>query len=187
MLSQFIFDGETCAEREAVVSTEESTTWGELRRLAHLVLERQQIARRRVGLSFRAAGASYAALAALEKLGCDAFLLAPDLSLEEASALVTRLKVGALLDWNESEFRVHEFPDETEWSGSGSVTILTSGSTGEPKAARHSWESLSRPIRTKTVCTAPRWLLTYRPNLYAGMQVALQCLADFGTLVVPPA
>jgi acyl-CoA synthetase (AMP-forming)/AMP-acid ligase II len=32
-----------------------------------------------------------------------------------------------------------------------------------------------------------RWLLSYRPHLYAGLQVALQCLLNGGTLVIPAA
>jgi len=40
-------------------------------------------------------------------------------------------------------------------------------------------------VRRMSEGTFPVWLLTYRPQLYAGLQVALQCLADHGTLVIP--
>src|SRR5215469_3673007 len=130
MLSHVIFDNETAAQQQAVVSTEASVTWSEFRQLARSVLGRQDLARRRVGLPFRPTASSYAALAALDRLGCDAFLLAPDVSPEEAAALAEKLKLGALLDWTEDglsgEFRVREFCDEATWSGASSVTILTS-------------------------------------------------------------
>ena len=66
------------------------------------------------------------------------------------------------------------------------MTILTSGTTGEPKAVRHSWEGLFRPVRASKTQSSPKWLLSYRPHLYAGLQVALQCFADHGTLAICP-
>lgn len=67
------------------------------------------------------------------------------------------------------------------------VVILTSGTTGKPKAARHCWQSLARPVRTssRTSPAAPQtWLQSYRPHLYAGLQVLLQALSTGGTLVM---
>ena len=158
--------------------------------MAQFVCIRQQkVAKRRVGLSFQPTADSYAALAALDRLACDVFLFDARFPMEEALRQAKNLKLGAFLSQGKSavggEFQSHELPGEEEWSGSSTVTILTSGSTGEPKAARHSWESLSRPVRQGAVNVAPRWLLSYRPNLYAGLQVALQCFVDRGTLVVP--
>ena len=68
----------------------------------------------------------------------------------------------------------------------GAITILTSGTTGKPKAVEHTWESLSRPVRFSNTAFGDRWLLTYQPHLYAGLQVILQCLLNFGALVLPP-
>jgi len=44
---------------------------------------------------------------------------------------------------------------------------------------------LIRPVRLAADQAGPRWLLTYRPHLYAGLQVLLQCMVNGGTLVVP--
>ena len=63
---------------------------------------------------------------------------------------------------------------------------MTSGTTGEPKAARHSWDSLTRPVRRQAASQPPCWLLAFRPQLYAGLQVILQALLNGGTLVVAP-
>ena len=125
-------------------------------------------------------------MAALDKLGCDAFLLDAHVSFEEQVRLSEKLRLGALLvpvvDQKSTKYELHEFANEEGWSGLHTVTILTSGSTGEPKAVQHTWESLYRPVRKGPENCAPRWLLTYRPNLYAGLQVVLQCFADRGTL-----
>jgi acyl-CoA synthetase (AMP-forming)/AMP-acid ligase II len=190
MLSQLIFEESLPLEQEAIITRESSTTWRELRRQAESFIdEHRGVRKRRVGLSFSATAAGCAALGALERLESDVFLLNPSLSYEEALTLARKLKLGTLLhseeDGESSKFGVSELPGEEAWSGSQTVTILTSGTTGEPKAARHSWESLARPIRKGHGNPAPRWLLTYRPNLYAGLQVMLQCFSDRGTLAVP--
>lgn len=192
MLSSIIFDEAIPLAQEAVVTPRQSATWGQLRAQANeMITAFAALRSRRVGLSFRAARENYAALAALDKLGSDTFLFDAHLPLEEMLALARKLKLGAILAASSGEqtsrLRAHELCGEEKWSGSSTVTILTSGSTGEAKAARHTWESLSRPVRKGPADAAPRWLLTYRPNLYAGLQVMLQCFADRGTLAIPGA
>jgi acyl-CoA synthetase (AMP-forming)/AMP-acid ligase II len=69
--------------------------------------------------------------------------------------------------------------------GTGVVTLLTSGSTGRPKLVCHDWHSLTRPVRRTKGPNRQCWLLTYRPHLYAGLQVFFHCLLNQETLVVP--
>jgi acyl-CoA synthetase (AMP-forming)/AMP-acid ligase II len=190
MLSKLIFETSLPFDQEAIITRETLTTWSDLKRQAQgFADEHRAFGKRRVGLSFSAAASSYAALGALERIESDVFLLDSRLAVEDALALARKLKLGGLLvlenDGKSSSFKGHDLPGEEAWSGNSSVTILTSGTTGEPKAARHSWEGLARPVRTGRGDQAPRWLLTYRPHLYAGLQVMLQCFADRGTLVVP--
>ncbi len=78
-----------------------------------------------------------------------------------------------------------EFRPGNSCVGRGEVTIFTSGSTGQPKPVRHDWNSLTRPVRKTNSPSHQRWLLTYRPHLYAGLQVFLHCLINQETLVVP--
>ncbi len=191
MLSRLIFDEPLPTSRLAIVTRDQATTWDGLRGQAQrLFMRHGAIKRRRVGLTFAPQALSYAALAALQRLECNVFLLDAQLPFEDAIALAGKLRLGALLtketNCGDSGLVVHELPGEEPWSGNSTVTILTSGSTGEPKAARHSWEGISRPIRkTLEAQESPTWLLTYRPNLYAGLQVMLQCFADRGTLALP--
>lgn len=187
MLGKLIFDQELPKERLAVLTPELGTSWLELREQSeHFVRVHTLLRERRVGLVVSPSARSYAALAAVDKMSCDSFLLDSNLPLEDAKSLARRLRLGALLVQSPapSGWDIHRFADEQSWSGGSTLTILSSGSTGTPKAARHSWESISRPVR-RTGGTAGTWLLTYRPNLYAGLQVMLQCFSDYGTLVAP--
>jgi acyl-CoA synthetase (AMP-forming)/AMP-acid ligase II len=167
---------------DAIVTPEGAVSWKDL---ATLVAEKSEkyrvLGRRRVGLCLQATAEGLATLAALDFLSCDAFLFAGDGSDEERRAVARGLGLGALL----ASDVVLEIPDESKASGHSTVTILTSGSSGRPKAARHSWEGLARPVRRASDRLAPRWLLTYRPNLYAGLQVILQCVLNGGTLAAP--
>jgi len=191
MLSSIILDQTIPSAQEALLSGSQVVTWRELRSQARRMLTAfEGLKARRVGLSMRATVGSFAALAALDRIGTDTFLFDGRTTVEEMLPRASKLKLGAILTSTSATddlgFHVHELADEREWSGSSTVTILTSGSTGDPKAARHTWETLSRPVRKGVEGGAPRWLLAYRPNLYAGLQVMLQCFADRGTLVIPP-
>ncbi len=58
--------------------------------------------------------------------------------------------------------------------GTGTVGLQTSGTTGTPKLVRHTIDQLLRKIPpTNTADTEERWLLTYHPSSYAGLQVIL--------------
>ena len=185
MLGRLIFDEVLPERQRAVVTPAQTTSWSGLREKAQRFFEAHgKLSKRRVGLSFHSSADSYAALAALDRLECDVFLLDSHLRFEEVMESSAKLKLGVVLTVSQSEFLVHDLSNEESWSGGSTLTILTSGSTGQPKAARHSWESISRPIR-KGLGNTATWMLTYRPHLYAGLQVMLQCFADRGTLVVP--
>jgi len=186
-MRQLIFDETIPDRRQAVVTQNQTITWGQLREEAHRIVGAYpQLGKRRVGLSFNPVATSYAALAAFDELACDVFLFDARASLEDTIYLSKKLRLGALVvpavDGISSPFQVHDLPEEAPWSERHTVTILTSGSTGEPKAVRHTWDSLCRPVRKRPEDSAPRWFLTYQPNLYAGLQVMLQCFADHGTL-----
>ena len=65
----------------------------------------------------------------------------------------------------------------TAGSGESTVTILTSGTTGKPKlsgTAGPAWPGQCG----RAAGQAAHWLPTYRPDLYAGLQVILQCLLN---------
>jgi len=174
--------------RPAVVTAARTWTWGALRALAATQTARHADCRgRRVGVVLPATGAAVALLSALDDLAADVFLIAADTDDGAAAALGRALGLAAVLrPADDDAFAPIAGVDgdlALAGGGDGAVTILTSGTTGAPKAARHGWATLARPVRRGG--GAGTWLLSYRPHLYAGLQVLLQALVPGGTLVVP--
>jgi acyl-CoA synthetase (AMP-forming)/AMP-acid ligase II len=176
-------------QRAALVVRDRRWTWSEIDRVIEVaVRELRPWGARRVGVLHRGDGPTWSALAAFETLGAEVFLLNAALSGEEVSRLAGEFQFAAVVDstdggpgvvWRSPDPLPPPVADATS-----SVTILTSGTTGRPKAARHTWASLCRPVR---IGAGAVWLQTYRPHLYAGLQVAMQCLGSGGTLVNPGA
>lgn len=68
------------------------------------------------------------------------------------------------------------------------VFMMTSGTTGRPKVAAHTLGSLLAKVRTSVSVSANRegrWLLTYQPTGFAGVQVMLTATLSHGLIVVP--
>lgn len=64
------------------------------------------------------------------------------------------------------------------------ILIPTSGTSGVPKIARHQISGLMSRIRPTRPPHGPaRWLLTYQPNGFAGIQMILTALVTDSTLV----
>jgi acyl-coenzyme A synthetase/AMP-(fatty) acid ligase len=69
-------------------------------------------------------------------------------------------------------------------SGDPAVLISTSGTSGTPKIARHSLATLMGRVRPAYSARGQvRWLLTYQPYGFAGLQVLLTSLATDSTIV----
>ncbi len=66
--------------------------------------------------------------------------------------------------------------------------MTTSGTTGVPKAVRHTLAGLARTVRRAEPAegkSAPVWGLLYEPSRFAGLQVVLQAILGGGMLAVP--
>jgi acyl-coenzyme A synthetase/AMP-(fatty) acid ligase len=71
-------------------------------------------------------------------------------------------------------------------AGEGFAVLLqTSGTTGAPKVVRHDFNRLRGRLRG-TGDRDARWLLTYEPAAFAGVQVILTALAAGATLIAAP-
>ena len=66
------------------------------------------------------------------------------------------------------------------------VVLFTSGTSGTPEAALHSWSSIAASVHATPKLDASRWLLTFAPTSYAGLQVFLHALMNGGQLGVGP-
>lgn len=198
MLSQLIRRWHELTDRPAIVDSRTAVSWSQWIALVEAWKKSLSNWRgSRIALSMQPSVQSYAALAALDELTCDAFLLDARLSVDESTALTQRLRVRALVRIIDShaqhaaggdppipDFEIVSQAKFDAGSGTSTVTILTSGTSGEPKAVRHTWISLSRPVRATPQEESPRWLLCYPPHLYAGLQVFLQCVVSGGVLVI---
>ena len=65
------------------------------------------------------------------------------------------------------------------------LMVLTTGTTGPPKAAVYTWASLAAQARQRPHLEGTRWLLAYHLNHFAGLQMLLHVLANAATLVIP--
>jgi acyl-coenzyme A synthetase/AMP-(fatty) acid ligase len=65
------------------------------------------------------------------------------------------------------------------------LMIRTSGTTGVPKAVLHDWGRLERTVEHVEPRPDQRWLLTYGPHQFAGIQVLQHVMASHATLIAP--
>lgn len=65
------------------------------------------------------------------------------------------------------------------------LCLLTSGTTGVPKCVKHSWTTLISRIKIDSRYKDNSWFLGYPVTHFAGLQVVLQSLSNFGSLVIP--
>jgi acyl-CoA synthetase (AMP-forming)/AMP-acid ligase II len=191
MFAQLIIEGSIPEKQSAVVTCDSSATWAELRGLAESAAAGfADFGQQRIGVAVPPGAIGYAVLAGFDRLGCDVFLMDASWSRDRLIETGRELKLAGVLFAASPRAAISDcefipIENAAPCSGASTVTILTSGSTGKPKAVRHTWQTLARAVRRGTGPTAPVWLLTYRPTLYAGLQVMLQCFADRGTLALP--
>ncbi|HEY1302289.1 MAG TPA: class I adenylate-forming enzyme family protein [Vicinamibacterales bacterium] len=139
-------------------------------------------------------------LLASQSVGKNVCVLNRSFKPEEVAAILQRLGTGAVVadmpltipnvdvyDLGEIS-RLRPNHPSVESSGrarEGAITILTTGTTGLPKAALHNWDRLMMG-RHKGSGDPHTWLLAYPLNHFAGIQVLLHVLHTRGTLVVAP-
>ena len=125
-------------------------------------------------------------LLAAEARGISLFLAHEHLGAEEVEAVVQAHAIEAVSISGQRLRLTAAKPAQVDgWH----IYLMTSGTTNAPKVARHSLSALlgrvGRFIGDQNLQTA-RWLLTYSPTTFAGMQVILTALATGGCLIVPP-
>ena len=116
-------------------------------------------------------------------------------SREEVDEILSRLELRHLVVddplgvANAEEIVSGELPDvETASAASADagLLILTTGTTGVPKAARYVWSDLAAQVRARDDQGGTRWLLGYNLNHFGGVQMLLHVLVNGATLVLPP-
>ncbi len=126
-----------------------------------------------------------AALIACDLLDRDALVIAASRGLPAARKYAEELGVRALVRWDERSPCLELLHVEAQRDDERSLWLLTSGTTGKPKCARHTPRTLAGAVKTRAHLRGQRWLLGYPAAQFAGLQVLLQCLGNAGTLVIP--
>jgi acyl-CoA synthetase (AMP-forming)/AMP-acid ligase II len=186
-------------DREAVVTSEGTSTYGELledaRRVA-TALRRQGITRFAVvepdaGWVLRLlAGAALAGAEPCQyQPDTDAAEFADHASMLDHKFVVTRRDdLGGPFELIRPESLVAGEADDALRAGEDTeqpLMIRTTGTTGLPKAARHDWRILGKTVSNVRPMPEQRWLLAYGPQQFAGVQVLLHVAASRATLVAP--
>lgn len=125
-----------------------------------------------------------AAIDMADRHGADLFIAHTSVSAEQLAMLTHACGIAARLD----DTGVVATGIEDARPRSGAIHMMTSGTSGMPKVARHSLESLLHRVVAggrRNVADGGRWLLTFQPTGFAGVQVQLSALAARGTIVVP--
>jgi acyl-CoA synthetase (AMP-forming)/AMP-acid ligase II len=103
------------------------------------------------------------------------------------NVVITDRALGLPEELAASALAIHPNGDDTADSATSPLLILTTGTTGEPKGARHDWARLVASHQRRVGDHDARWLLAHVPNQFAGLGVVLHCLVSGATLVVPRA
>lgn len=124
------------------------------------------------------------AIDACHRLGADLFIAHTTLPQAEVDEVMERHSVQALVGEVD---RIVDDPVPNA-SGSGRIFMMTSGTTGRPKIASHTLDSLLSRVRAGARLPSNRggkWLLTYQPTGFAGVQVMLTALEAGGMVIAP--
>jgi acyl-CoA synthetase (AMP-forming)/AMP-acid ligase II len=131
-------------------------------------------------------------------IGSEVCLYPRDLDAEDLSRLAGRLSHSVVVTDSELQLTGAESltlaelesaqpgPAPDSPAPAAPVLILTTGTTGEQKGARHDWSRLARAVRRPDDQAGTRWLLAYNLNQFAGIQILLHVVASGATLVAPP-
>ena len=122
-------------------------------------------------------------LVACHEAGADLWVAHTNLPAATIDSLIERYQIGRVLGMPAEASSSMCAPSDAP-----RVHMMTSGTTGAPKVAAHTVESLLDRARASSRSPKHRrgrWLLAYQPTSFAGMQVILTALVGDGLLVSP--
>jgi acyl-coenzyme A synthetase/AMP-(fatty) acid ligase len=128
-----------------------------------------------------------AAIVAANQCGADLWVAPGSSSLAEKEGLLTQFEIRVLID---ESTQVRPLSALRESPAAARIHLMTSGTTGQPKVAAHTLDSLLGRVQTAAQMPSnrgSRWLLTYQTSAFAGLQVVLTAVMAGGVLIVPAA
>jgi len=138
-----------------------------------------------------------AVLAAASATGCEACLYPPTASTDLVAELAEAFGHEGAVFSRRDELGLPSVDEllaghsSDDWSGDVSAErphlVLTTGTTGRPKAVRHDWSRLVASALESTLVDDERWLLAYGMNQFGGLQVLIHVMCAGATLVATDA
>ncbi|MGH7804771.1 MAG: class I adenylate-forming enzyme family protein [Candidatus Binatia bacterium] len=128
------------------------------------------------------------------RAGVEPCVINHESSRDEVDEILSRLELSHLVVdeplgvRNAEEIPSRELPNvpaASEPPADAGILILTTGTTGVPKAARYVWSDLAAQVRTRDDQATSRWLLGYNLNHFGGVQMLMHVLVNGATLVLP--
>lgn len=127
-----------------------------------------------------------AAIDSAARTGTDLYIAHTEIPSDHLAAIAAASGIAAQIDDHGVSGTGHL---ESGDPPSGAIHLMTSGTTGVPKVAQHTLETLLTRIRAgrgrSTAAGGERWLLTFQPTGFAGVQVLLSAVSSRGVVVVP--
>ncbi|HWE33158.1 MAG TPA: class I adenylate-forming enzyme family protein [Solirubrobacteraceae bacterium] len=193
MLFELLLEAAAAAPQQpALITLDREQSYGELaaraERIAHGLKQRGI---ERFGTSLESPIDVVAVAAAAAGAGAEVCLYPRDLGGETLEGIAGRFDHRVVVDDEGSmglslgELEVTSADGELTPSDAAPLLILTTGTTGAQKGARHDWSRLANAVRTPDEQPGTRWLLAYNVNQFAGIQILLHVVVSKGTLVVP--
>lgn len=123
------------------------------------------------------------AIDAANRTGADVYIAHTNLPQTHVDAVIATYGVQLVIG-EEDRLTAQPTPDAAP---AGRVFLMTSGTTGAPKIATHSLDALMSRARAgmHSGNRGAKWLLTYQPTGFAGLQVQLTAVAGRGLVVAP--
>jgi acyl-CoA synthetase (AMP-forming)/AMP-acid ligase II len=138
------------------------------------------------------------ALLATQYCGARVCVLNRGFDVEDLHRLTLQLRPGLLItdatpvsDWPEKVLYLPDLtaaadmPAATPDTAAGGIVILTTGTTGVPKAVLYFWEQLLAHAPLAASSQSRRWALLYPLNHFAGLQVLLHATRNGQSLAIP--
>lgn len=186
-------------ERPLVVDAAGSVTAAEAcARVGQLVPVLRSLKDDRLFFYCRDSASLVVALIACEAAGVQSCIINRQSTREEVESILHKLGHGTLITDADSGFgatraiQLSELPAQATTQvpshpadKPGTIVVLTTGTTGLPKAALHTWDRLLGRLPAREAAQGKVWLLAYPLNHFAGLQVFLAALRDQSTLVIP--
>ena len=161
-----------------------SHTWADLvRRSAHLA--RRLPSGRRIAVLVPQSAGALAVLAACDRAAVEALVISAIYGRDRARRHAAAAGAHVLIACDDGDLEIERLGEGVRAAGS-SLLVLTSGTSGSPKCARHIWPTLAATVRRTRHHAGMRVFCGHPLAQFGGLQVVAQAVFGGGVLYVPP-